>query len=630
MCGIAGFTMLQRRLPDPAGVLAAMTDTLKPRGPDGAGAWLDPGVALGHRRLSIIDIQGGAQPMAVRNGQFHVVYNGEIYNYVELKAALEARGCLFQTHSDTEVLLQQYAEDGEACLSRFDGIFAFALWEPERRRLFLARDRIGVKPLYYCVVRGELVFASELKALLRHPDVGRELDMLSMSKFMTLGFIPAPHTIFRGIHKLEPGACLTFDEHGLTKRVYWDIPLQDRPVLGQTGEECAAQIRDLLADAVRKQLRSDVPVAVFLSGGIDSSTLAALAAQASPRTIQTFSIGFEEGSYDESPFARMMAERCGTEHHHAVLSQSRAIETLPRVMSLLDEPLGDASILPTYLLSEFTARHVKVALGGDGGDELFAGYASFQAHKIMERVSVLPMAWRDALVNAARRLPVSHTYASLGFLTQQFFKGAGISPEIRFFLWMGAFGNQEKRQLLAPEARAALAGLNPFEDIINYVRQSGLLNDFDRLLYLCMKLYLQDDVLVKVDRASMAHSLEVRVPFLAHPLVEYVSSLPPAHKLRGLTTKHVLRRAVRGLVPEAIIRRRKAGFSVPMATWLQGGLRDIVEDLCAESALKRDGWFDPRFVRTMLDDHYARRRDYRKEIWTLASFLMWRRQYLAA
>lgn len=627
MCGIAGYTTFNAKPDDPARIIDDMIRPLTPRGPDGEGRSVEPPIVLGHRRLSIIDIGGGAQPMSTPDGRYTVVYNGEIYNYIELRAALETRGCRFRTSSDTEVLLEQFVLDGPEALQELNGIFALAIWDREKQQLFLARDRLGVKPLYYTVADGDLIFASEMKAMLAHPQTGREMDPLSVSKYFTYSYIPAPHTIFKGVHKLEPGTYLTFDRGGLRKTCYWDIPLEDNPINTAPLDECAKELRDLLRDAVKKQLRSDVPVGVFLSGGIDSSSIAALASEVSVTKVHTFSVGFEESSYDESPFALEVARRYGTEHHHEMLSARRALDLLPDVMKILDEPFGDASILPTWMLSQFTARHVKVALGGDGGDELFAGYPSFQAHRVMEKLSVLPATWRDRLIHLARKLPVSHRYASLDFLVQQFFKGAGVSPEIRFFLWMGCYGGEQKRGLLSASLQEQLLRTNAYEDIINYVRQSGLTRDFERLQYLCMKLYMQDGILVKVDRASMANGLEVRVPFLDHHVVEYAASMHPAYKLHGMTTKYVLKKAMEGLLPASIIRRRKAGFMIPLASWLSGDLRGMVEDLCSAERLRADGLFDPVFVRRMLDDHFVKRHDYRKMIWTLLAFQLWKRNY---
>ena len=623
MCGIAGFTWLHSAPADPEALVRAMTAPLAHRGPDGEGFRLESGIALGHRRLSIIDPAGGAQPMASSNGRYHIVYNGEIYNYIELRAELELRDCSFRTHSDTETLLGQYALDGVDALKRFNGMFAFAIWDRDEQQLLLARDRIGIKPLYYCLRDNELIFASELKALLVHPRAGRRLNCLSVSKYFTYGYIPAPHTIFEDIYKLEPGSYLLFDRNGLEKKSYWDIPLEDNPLSERNADEWAEALLALLRDSVAKHLRSDVPVGVFLSGGLDSSLVTALAAQESSNRLHSFSIGFDQPSYDESAYARRVASLLGTEHHEAILTLSEAAELFPRMMQLLDEPLADASIFPTYVLSRMAAGYVKVVLGGDGADELFAGYPSFQAHSVVQKLSFLPVGIRDWLGGLARRLPVSHRYASMDFLMQQFLKGLGLSPEVRFLLWMGCYGNAEKKQLFSADLKHHLLRQDAFEDISQYVRRSGLKGDFQRLLYLSMKLYLQDDVLVKVDRASMAHSLEVRVPYLDRDLVENACRIQPAYKLKGLTTKYVLKRAARGLLPEDIIHRRKSGFMMPVAAWLTRNMRDTIEDLCSPAAIARTGLFDASFVRQILDEHFQHRRDHRKHIYPLLCFMSW-------
>ncbi len=627
MCGIVGFTTYKKSVADSESRVRTMSFPLAHRGPDGEGYYVDEEMALGHRRLSIIDVEGGSQPMSSQGGRYQIVYNGEIYNYIELRKKLEVKGLVFRTQSDTEVLLQHFILSGADSLLALNGMFAFAIWDRQEKKLFLARDRIGIKPLYYTLHEGELIFASELKSLLLFPGVHRELSLLSLSRFLSLSYIPAPHTIFDHIHKLEPGAYLEFDGDTLQKNTYWDIPLADKPVTGQTLDECAEQVRSLLSDAVCKRLRSDVPVGVFLSGGIDSSTMVALAAQKVSSPLHTFSVGFEESSYDESSYAREVAKLYQTEHHHEILSSNRALDLLPEVMKGLDEPFADASILPTYLLSRFTSNHVKVCLGGDGSDELFAGYPSFQAHKLMEKLSFLPTTWRNQLNRLVRRLPVSHQYASVEFLLQQFIKGSGISPEIRFFMWMGVFSNEQKNHLLTEPVREQILRENPFGDIIDYVRQSRLISDFERILYLCMKMYLQDGILVKVDRASMANSLEVRVPFLDHTLVEFVSGIHTGYKLKGLTTKYILKYAVRDLLPRRIIKRRKAGFMIPLAKWIEHDLRGFIEEHCSMSALEEDGLFNPVYVRTLLDEHFQHKRDHRKLIWTILCFQIWRHHY---
>ena len=565
--------------------------------------------------------------MTIGAGRYQIVYNGEIYNYLELRAELERRGCAFRTHSDTEVLLHQCALDGAAALQRFNGMFAFAIWDREEQRLFLARDRMGIKPLYYCVRDGELIFASELKSLLAHPRVDRRLNRLSVSKYFSYGYIPAPHTIFEDVHKLEPGSYLLFDRAGLQKKIYWDIPLGDNPLSDRNVDEWAEDLLAVLRDAVAKHLRSDVPVGVFLSGGIDSSAITVLAAQASAKRLHTFSIGFDQPSYNESAHARRVASLFGTEHHEEVLTLSQTTDLFPKVMQSLDEPFADASIIPTWRLSQLAARQVKVVLGGDGGDELFAGYPSFQAHKLVQKLSFLPVGWRDWFGRLVRRLPVSHRYASFEFLLQQFLKGLGLSPEIRFLLWMGCYGNVEKKRLLSNDLQQGLLREDPFEDISRYVKQSGLIGDFQRLQYLCLKLYFQDDVLLKVDRASMANSLEVRVPFLDRDFVELACRIQPFYKLNGWTTKFVFKRALRGLLPEDIIHRRKAGFMLPVAVWLKENMRETIEDLCSPAAVADTGLFDGAFVRQTLDEHFQQLRDHRKHIYPLLCFMAWLRNH---
>ncbi len=604
-----------------------MTRALAHRGPDGEGHYRDTTVALGHRRLAIIDPTGGAQPLADVSGRYVLVYNGEVYNYVELREELELRGCHLRTRCDAEVVLQSFIRDGAGAWEKFDGMFALGLWDRQERQLHLVRDRFGIKPLYYFCRGAEVVFASELKAILRHPLVTRSISALSVSKYFSYGYVPAPHTIFEGICKLEPGDWLRFDERGVRRESFAKLPLTDSPVVAGTLDDRCDEVLRLMRDAVRRQLRSDVPVGVFLSGGIDSSTVAALAAQESSGRVRSFSIGFDQSSYDESPYARRVASFIGTEHHEARLTLREAAELFPRVTQAMDEPFADPSVVPTYRLSELASGSVKVVLGGDGGDELFAGYPAFQAHKLVERLSFLPVGWRDCLGRLARRLPVSHRYASADFLMQQFLKGLGQSPEIRFVLWLGCYGNLEKQQLFSADLRHRLVGEDPFEDVLRHIEHSRLAEDLQRLQYLCIKLYFQDDILTKMDRASMANSLEVRVPYMDRALVDYSCRIQPRDKLRGLTTKFVFKRAVRELLPADIVHRRKAGFMLPVARWLTHELRHIVEDLCCARAVGSSGFFDVAFVRRMLDEHFERRRDHRRHIYPLVCFMAWLRKY---
>ena len=630
MCGIAGFTCFQHRPEAGTRILEEMITSIRSRGPDAEGVYSDDCIYLGHKRLSIIDLEGGKQPMHDPKGRYHLTYNGEIYNFIELRETLLEKGYSFQTESDTEVLLTHLMDKGIEGLASLNGMFAFALWDGHAKEGYLVRDRVGIKPLYYTVCNQELVFASELKALLAYPRLERRLSCLSLNKYLTFGYVPAPNTMYEHVHKLEPGTYLRFRQGEICKQMYWDIPLEENPISGRNVDECADEFVELLEDSIVKRLRSDVPVGVFLSGGLDSSTITALASKAQQGALHTFSVGFEDSSYDESPYAHQVASLFQTVHHHQVCSTKVAVELLPEVYARMDEPFADASILPTYLLCKFASQRVKVVLGGDGGDELFAGYPSFQAHKLMERLSFLPVACRDLLTRAARRIPVSHRYASVDFLMQQFLKGAGISPEIRFFMWMGYFGHEQKKSLLHKDVQHELLRKNPYEDIINYVKQSGLVSDFERILYLCMKLYLQDDILVKIDRASMAHGLEVRVPFLDHHVVEYVSGIKSTYKLRRWTSKYLLKHAAAAILPKNIVHRQKAGFMMPVAKWLQTDLKERVKELFFDPQVEEDGLFDLSFMKQLLDDHLDQRRDNRKQIWNLFCFLIWRKHYGAS
>ena len=626
MCGIAGFTTHRHAPEKPELALSKMTDALTHRGPDAHGAYSDPGVRLGHRRLSILDLSGGAQPMSSSDGRWHLVFNGEIYNYLELRRDLETRGATFRTQSDTEVLLQAWAEDGASCLSRLNGMFAFAIWDSAEKRLTLVRDPLGIKPLYYANYRGELLFASELRSLLRFPDFRPGLDPASVNKYLALGYIPAPSTAYAGVRKLEPGQLLSWSPASRRTEYFYDLPIEDNPVGAGTFDESAQTTRELLREAVRYQLRSDVEVGILLSGGIDSSAVAALAAPLAQKKLHSFSIGFQEASYNELPFAEMVARKVGTEHHHQTLTAKDVAGAIPAIYRGLDEPLGDASLVPTWFLARLAAGKVKTVLGGDGGDELFAGYPSFQAHLLVERLSFLPVGVRVAINHLIQRLPVSHNYKSLPFLMAQFLKGLGLPAEIRFLLWMGACGNSERHDLLSPDARIQLQRHNAFEDVTRLVYRSGLSGGLERIFYLCTKLYLQECVLTKVDRASMAHSLEVRVPFLDPDLVTHAFSLRSDYKMRGRQTKLILREALKNDLPHEILHRKKAGFAMPVASWLQQDLREWAQDLTQPSLVDSTGILDPATVHRMTQEHLSHKADHRRSLWSVLAFLAWWRE----
>lgn len=630
MCGIYGYVSLKEN--PGLEVLGRMGQTLSHRGPDDEGTFVhnagNLSVGLGHRRLSVIDLSSaGKQPMSNEDETVWITFNGEIYNFKLLRRELESKGHRFKSSSDTEVIVHLYEEAGIHCLQRLNGMFAFALWDKAKKTLYLARDRMGEKPLHYCLYDGGVAFASEIKALLRHPKVLRALDLASFSKYLTYEYVPAPNTIFRAIKKLEPGHCLFYRNGEAQSFQYWDIPLVDNPIVYKTESEYIEELREHLDRSVRLKLVADVPVGVFLSGGIDSGLVAAYATRANQQ-LECFTIGFDEPSFDESRYAKIVAQALGVKHQLKVFSMREMLEGLRNLPGILDEPLADASILPTYLLSKFTSESVKVALSGDGGDELFAGYPTYQAHKLVTYYNSLPGFVKNALKAVTLGLPVSHANISTDFKIKQFLKGVGVSSEIRFFIWQGAFIESEKGELLTGDLKAALRDHNTYEDLFRYINRSNLTKDLERILYLSMKVYLQDDILVKTDRASMANSLEVRAPLLDHELVEFVCKLPMVYKLNGLKTKYLFKKAATGLLPESIVHRQKKGFGIPLSQWLTRELKDFMLDYLSEERIKRQGFFNYPYVRGLVEGHLRKKSDNRKLLWPLLVFQVWHERFM--
>lgn len=625
MCGIAGAVGLEPGRPVDPGPVRAMLDALAHRGPDDEGLFASEGVALGSRRLAVIDVEGGRQPLTGREPGTVIVLNGEIYNYRELARELRGLGHRFRTRCDTEVAAHAYDAWGPDFLHRLDGMFALALWDGRLRRLLLARDRMGEKPLYYGLFDGTLLFASELTALLEHPAVPAELDLRSLSAYLALEYVPAPLSMVHGVSKLEPGSVLTLEGGRVDRRRYWT--LEAHPGEPPPYEDAVRRLRSLLEEAVRSRLVSDVPLGILLSGGIDSGTVAALAAHHG--TPETFSIAFDEPSFDERAYARQVAERIGSRHHQRVLRGEEMPGLVPRLAEILDEPLGDASIVPTTLLSGFARESVTVALGGDGGDELFAGYPMHRARRVAPLFRRVPRPARGALRAGARLLPVSHRDFSFGFKAGAFLRGAGERPPLDHLLWMSSFSREEQRRLLTPGAwEEAEKGRWAEEPFLRVWRESAGAPPLARSTHLDARTYLPDDILAKVDRASMSVSLEVRAPFLARELVEYAFSLPDRYRMRGLTGKRILRDAVRDLLPERVIRRPKKGFGIPVAAWLNGPLRGLARDLLHPAALGRAGLVRPEVVEGLLEAHERREADHRKPLWTLLVLELWRRRHL--
>lgn len=570
MCGIAGFVGA-----GDAAVLRRMSSALAHRGPDAEGTAVDAerGVWLGHRRLAVLDLESGEQPMWTSQRDLVVVFNGEIYNAPELRRALEARGHVFVSdHSDTEVLLHGWREWGESMLERFDGMWAFALYDRAAGRLFLSRDRFGEKPLYWTQRRGAFAFASELGALARHPCVERSLDPLALRKYWAHGYVPAPRALYAGVQKLPAGHNLCFDLRDARVHVsrWWSLVLEPDPALAERPlEALCEELRERLEAAVSRRLVADVPVGVFLSGGIDSSAVALFAARSSkPGELRTLCVGFEEPSFDESRFAGAVARHLGSRHRCTTFTLARARSLLPELAARLDEPLADASLLPTHLLCGAARREVTVALGGDGGDELFAGYDPFRALWAAERWRRwVPRPLHQALRLLAARLPVSHRYMSAGFRVQRALAGLDHRPALWNPVWLAPLGPGELAELLGEPVDEE----EIYSEAIEAWERSPAASDVDRTLQFFSELYLQNGVLAKLDRASMLHSLEVRSPFLDTGLVDFARRLPWQLKLRGRETKFLLRRALAPLLPREILGRAKQGFGVPVGAWIRAG-----------------------------------------------------------
>ena len=627
MCGLSGFLSLDRR-PADAAILRRMTATLRHRGPDDEGYHVDGPIALGHRRLTIIDLATGHQPIANETGTVHAMLNGEIYNYRALAKELQERGHRFSTSSDTEVIVHAWEEFGEDCLARFNGMFAFVLWDAERQTLFAARDRLGEKPFYYAERPGSFVFGSELRAVLAHPDVAATLDLQGFSRYLTHGYVPDPHTILEGVSKLPPGHSLTVTAGKVRTARYWDITFPARTVPRNT-VEWADALWDALCASVRHRLVSDVPVGVFLSGGIDSSAVTAAAVAVEPgRTFQTFSIGFEEPSYSEERFARLVSERLGTEHHQFAFTSVEAMALIERLGTLLDEPLADPAFLPTVHLAHHTRATVTVALGGDGGDELLCGYPTALALGPVRALNRLPVGARRAVARLVDQLPASTRYGSPGFLLKQFFRGAVHPPDVATQIMMGGLLPSEQYALTTPVVRAAAAAFDPYADVIDVMEDAPAGDAISRLVYHHSKLYMAGQTLVKMDRATMACGVEARAPFLDPDLVALTCAMPSSLKRHGVTTKYILKRAVAGRLPDEILHRRKQGFGVPLAQWLRGPLRAVIEDTLHPDRLRRVGLLDPRGVSSLVAEHMAGRHDHRKLLWTLVAFERWRAAYL--
>lgn len=630
MCGIAGSLSFSTTLATPRTVLDAMGHALAHRGPDEYGVWCEGPVGLAAQRLRVVDLVTGQQPLASADGRLHLVANGEIYNADSLRQDLQARGHVFQSQTDIEVILAAYREEGMACLDRLEGMFAFALWDAELRCLFLARDRFGEKPLYYAHLPHAFLFASEPKALLVHPEVSRALDSSALVRYLTYGYVPWPQAIFRDLRKLPPAHWLKVQPDGtvLLQR-YWTPP---RPPAtkkahlsaDETGEEILTRLRT----SVHRRTQCDVAWGTFLSGGIDSSLVTALAAEVAAGPVKTFAIGFDEPSYDERSHAATVARTLGTEHHELVLTSAQARELLPEVAGVFDEPFADASSLPAVLLSRLARQHVTVALSGDGGDELFCGYPTQTAHWAAELYRHIPGWLARGLTAAAERLPTSQAYLSWDFAARRFLRDAARPAAERHLRWMGHFSPDVLPQLLSQQVWHETGPLSPYQEAHGWLAEWNPTNASDVATGLDLLFYLAEDNLVQADRASMSTALEVRAPFLDRAVAEYALGLPATQRRGVWQTKPLLRRAARALLPEAIVRRPKHGFGVPVGPWLRGELRGLACDLLDSARLKRQGIFNPTYIAELLRRHLNGMSNHGKEIWTVLMFQLWTEAYL--
>jgi asparagine synthase (glutamine-hydrolysing) len=622
MCGICGMLDLRGSATPDREVLRAMNDALVHRGPDSAGEFVDGPMAMAMRRLSIIDLAGGDQPISNEDGRIQVIQNGEIYNFRELADELRRRGHELRTRSDTEVIAHLYEEHGLGFAEHLRGMFAIAVWDAERRRLVVARDRYGIKPLYYRHRDGMLSFASELKSLLRQPGFSREIDLGALEAYLAMNFVPTPLTIFRDARKLPPGHLLICEDGEVKTRPYASPrPASRDELLRESGEELAEELRERLRGSVRAHLVADVPVGVLLSGGIDSGTLTALAAAETSAPVKTFTIGFKEQDFSEADLARLVARRFGAEHHELIV-EPEAIDLLPKVVEVFDEPFADNSALPTYLVSELAAQHVKVVLSGEGGDELFGGYYAYVGDLWAPRVGRIATALR-AVVD---RLPSGSSSRRLDDRLKRFTRGAHLSQPERHASWSQVFSPEARERLLVEREGG---GFDPLAGHRERWAASEGAEELSRAQDVDFGVYLVDDILAKIDRASMAHSLESRVPFLDPEITDFALALPAKHKVRLLTKKRLFRQAVAPLLPKEILSGRKRGFALPVAAWFRGELLPFARDVLSPERVRAQGLLDPAAVSAAIDLHVSGREDLSRNIWGLICLSLWHDRYVA-
>jgi asparagine synthase (glutamine-hydrolysing) len=633
MCGICGKVYVDPQAKVPESLIHEMCEVIKHRGPDDRGYYINNNVGLGHRRLSIIDLSTGQQPMSNARKDLWIVYNGEIYNFPELRKDLQKRGYTFLTTSDTEVIIHLYDEYGTSCVNYLRGMFAFAIWDIRNQCLFLARDRVGQKPLFYTVQDHALLFASEIKSLLQDNTVNRALNLEAMYHYLTYQYVPPPDTMFTNIHKLPPAYTLLWENGEITLNRYWD--LHYLPKVRMNELELIEKLTHLIQEVVKMRMISDVPIGAFLSGGIDSSLVVAMMSQFSTQPVKTFSIGFKEKEFNELPYARLVAEYYHTEHQEFIV-EPNAVEILPKLVWHFDEPFGDYSAIPTFYVAKMTSQCVKVALNGDGGDESFAGYERYLGFKIVQYYRQLPHNLRAAflaslLLKFSKKTQHGHISGFLYPYLRRFKFLNDLSLETSQQLYtrtMTIFQNDLKLELLSDDVKTRLERLNSLDYMLQYFYTTNANHFTDQMLYSDIMTYLPGDLLVKVDRMTMAHSLEGRSPFLDHKLMEFVATIAPQFKLHNTQLKFILKKIGKAYLPKKILVRKKQGFGVPLAKWFRHELHNMVHDICLSSNLIREGVFKKATVQRILQEHQNGTADHRHHIWLLLNLELWFRMFI--
>jgi asparagine synthase (glutamine-hydrolysing) len=628
MCGICGKIYFDTSKKVDPSLIDRMTSVLNHRGPDDRGVYAEANVGLGHQRLSIIDLSSaGHQPMTNEDNSIRIVYNGEIYNFDDLRKELEAKGHVFRSQTDTEVIIHLYEEEGTDCVCRLRGMFAFAIWDFRQQQLFLARDRAGKKPLVYASADGAFLFASEIKSLLKDPAVNTQVNPEALHHYLTYQYVPGPQTIFKGIHKLPPAHRLVLRNGKITLNRYWNLSYSGKLKLAGLSDY-KEKFRDVFCEAVKIRMRSDVPLGAFLSGGIDSSATVAVMSRFANAPIKTFAIGFEESDFNELQYARTVAQQFQTEHTEFVVKPD-ALKILPKIIWHYDEPFADPSAIPTYYVSKLTREHVTVALNGDGGDESFAGYERYIANRLAAVYAKIPFCLREKIIKkAVNRLSYREYRWSFSRRLKRFINGIAEEPAASYVQWLCYFNNEMKESLYAQSFSQQVTAFDSVALTAEMYDKSDADNLLEKTLFADVMLYLPYDLLVKVDIASMAHSLEARSPFLDHKVMEFAASLPASLKLRGLQTKYILKKAFEDLLPKQILYRKKMGFGVPLLRWFQHELKPVAYDILLDHRTTDRGYFKRDAVKLLLDEHAGLQADHSYRIWALLLLELWHRMFI--